>query len=187
MTAHFGLAAVLWTENLRAAFDFIDRIEAGFVQVNQFSVAEANIEYGGTKLSGTRPRALRREPGEPLHLAQDRHRQYRRAVRNGHVKRIAFIGLGNMGLPMSRNLLAAGFEVIGYDLPPACPCRRRAESGVDLADRPLPMPRGQADCVITMLPTGQDVREAYLADGGLLAASRPGALLIDSSTYFEHA
>lgn len=49
----FGLAAVLWTENLRAAFDFVDRIEAGFVQVNQFSVAEANIEYGGTKLSGT--------------------------------------------------------------------------------------------------------------------------------------
>ncbi len=49
----FGLAAVLWTENLRAAFDFIDRMDAGFVQVNQFAVAEANIEYGGTKLSGT--------------------------------------------------------------------------------------------------------------------------------------
>lgn len=49
----FGLAAVIWTENLRAAFDFIDRMNAGFVQVNQYSVAEANIEYGGTKLSGT--------------------------------------------------------------------------------------------------------------------------------------
>ena len=34
------------------SMEFIDRIEAGFVQVNQFSVAEASIEYGGTKISG---------------------------------------------------------------------------------------------------------------------------------------
>jgi acyl-CoA reductase-like NAD-dependent aldehyde dehydrogenase len=48
----YGLAATIFTENLPAAFDFISRIEAGFVQVNQFAVAEANIEYGGTKMSG---------------------------------------------------------------------------------------------------------------------------------------
>ena len=49
---NFGLAAVIWTQNLARALDFVDRIEAGFVQVNQFSVAEANIEYGGAKMSG---------------------------------------------------------------------------------------------------------------------------------------
>lgn len=49
---NFGLAAVIWTESLRNSFEFIDKINAGFVQVNQFSVAEANIEFGGTKLSG---------------------------------------------------------------------------------------------------------------------------------------
>ncbi len=48
----YGLAATIFTETLPAAFDFISRIEAGFVQVNQFAVAEANIEYGGTKMSG---------------------------------------------------------------------------------------------------------------------------------------
>ncbi|MEP7457314.1 aldehyde dehydrogenase family protein [Phyllobacterium sp. SB3] len=48
----YGLAATIFTQNLAAAFDFVARIEAGFVQVNQFSVAEANIEYGGTKMSG---------------------------------------------------------------------------------------------------------------------------------------
>ncbi len=48
----YGLAATIFTENLPAAFDFVSRIEAGFVQVNQFAVAEANIEYGGTKMSG---------------------------------------------------------------------------------------------------------------------------------------
>lgn len=96
------------------------------------------------------------------------------------MKRIAFIGLGNMGLPMTRNLLAGGFEVIGYDLSP----RARAaatDSGVALAASAAEA-AAQAECIITMLPTGQDVREAYLAEGGLLSASRPGALLIDSST-----
>jgi aldehyde dehydrogenase (NAD+) len=48
----FGLAAVIWTRDLARALEFVDRIEAGFVQVNQFSVAEANIEYGGAKMSG---------------------------------------------------------------------------------------------------------------------------------------
>lgn len=50
--SRYGLAAVLWTRDLARAMQFIDRIEAGFVQVNQYSVAEAAIEYGGTKLSG---------------------------------------------------------------------------------------------------------------------------------------
>jgi acyl-CoA reductase-like NAD-dependent aldehyde dehydrogenase len=48
----YGLAATIFTENLPAAFDFVSRVEAGFVQINQFAVAEANIEYGGTKMSG---------------------------------------------------------------------------------------------------------------------------------------
>ncbi len=50
--SRYGLAAVLWTRDLARAMEFVDRIEAGFVQVNQFSVAEASIEYGGTKISG---------------------------------------------------------------------------------------------------------------------------------------
>ncbi len=48
----YGLAAVLWTRDLARAMEFVDKIQAGFVQVNQFSVAEASIEYGGTKISG---------------------------------------------------------------------------------------------------------------------------------------
>ena len=47
-----GLAAVIWTRDLARSMQFIDRIQAGFVQVNQFSVAEASVEYGGTKISG---------------------------------------------------------------------------------------------------------------------------------------
>ncbi|MEP9367704.1 aldehyde dehydrogenase family protein [Xanthobacter sp. VNH20] len=48
----FGLAATVWTNDLSKAFQFIEQVDAGFVQVNQYAVAEANIEYGGTKMSG---------------------------------------------------------------------------------------------------------------------------------------
>jgi acyl-CoA reductase-like NAD-dependent aldehyde dehydrogenase len=54
------LAAVLWTRDLSRSMEFVDKIEAGFVQVNQFSVAEASVEYGGTKISGV-GRELSRE------------------------------------------------------------------------------------------------------------------------------
>jgi acyl-CoA reductase-like NAD-dependent aldehyde dehydrogenase len=50
--SRYGLAAVLWTRDLARSLEFVDKIEAGFVQVNQFSVAEASVEYGGTKISG---------------------------------------------------------------------------------------------------------------------------------------
>jgi acyl-CoA reductase-like NAD-dependent aldehyde dehydrogenase len=42
-----GLAAVIWTRDLARSMQFIDEVQAGFVQVNQFSVAEASVEYGG--------------------------------------------------------------------------------------------------------------------------------------------
>lgn len=96
------------------------------------------------------------------------------------MKRIAFIGLGNMGLPMSRNLVARGFEVIGYDIS-ACALASAVENGVIAASSAAQAAK-EADCIITMLPTGQHVRDSYLGENGLIAVSRPGSLLIDSST-----
>ncbi len=48
----YGLAANLWTRDLSRAFDYIDRIEAGFVQVNQCAAPRSNVSYGGLKMSG---------------------------------------------------------------------------------------------------------------------------------------
>jgi acyl-CoA reductase-like NAD-dependent aldehyde dehydrogenase len=48
----FGLSAVLWTQNLSRALQFVDEIEAGFVQVNQCVAPRANVSYGGLKMSG---------------------------------------------------------------------------------------------------------------------------------------
>ncbi len=94
--------------------------------------------------------------------------------------KIAFIGLGNMGLPMARNLLKAGHEVIGFDLSE----RQRdafAQAGGRCASS-IAEAVGGADVVITMLPAGEHVRAVYLGEDGVLAHAGQGALLIDSST-----
>lgn len=93
--------------------------------------------------------------------------------------RIGFIGLGNMGLPMARNLLKAGHAVLGFDVSPAAVERFAAAGGVRAREVAQ---AADAEAVITMLPSGKEVREVYLADRGILATARPGTLLIDSST-----
>ena len=94
--------------------------------------------------------------------------------------RIGFIGLGNMGLPMAKNLLKAGHGVQGFDIGKAQVIALAAAGGT-AADSARAAATG-VDTVITMLPAGQHVREVYLGDGGLLAAVGSGTLLIDCST-----
>ena len=48
----FGLAATVWTKDLKTALTATKRLEAGFVQVNQNLVVQPNLSYGGVKLSG---------------------------------------------------------------------------------------------------------------------------------------
>ncbi|MBD0670192.1 3-hydroxyisobutyrate dehydrogenase [Streptomyces sp. CBMA156] len=77
---------------------------------------------------------------------------------------------------MAANLVKAGHRVTGYDL--AAEARERAaERGVAVADSAEQVATG-AEVIITMLPTGRHVLEAY---EGLTAAAR-GALFVDCST-----
>jgi 3-hydroxyisobutyrate dehydrogenase len=93
---------------------------------------------------------------------------------------IGFIGLGNMGLPMSANLVKAGHTVTGFDLVAAA--REAAgKAGVTVAASAAEAVADK-DIVITMLPAGRHVLEAYCGDGGILESARPGTLLIDCST-----
>ncbi len=50
--SEFGLAATIWTTNLKTALDGAHQLEAGFVQVNQNLVVTSNLSYGGVKNSG---------------------------------------------------------------------------------------------------------------------------------------
>lgn len=92
---------------------------------------------------------------------------------------IAFIGVGNMGGPMARNLLKAGHAVSAFDLSAAVlePVLKAGAAKAASANDAVK----DADVVVTMLPAGHHVRSVYL-DNGILAAAKKGALLIDSST-----
>ena len=94
--------------------------------------------------------------------------------------KIGFVGLGNMGLPMAQNLVKAGHAVAGFDLSEYATERLAVGGGTRVNSAPDAC--HDAEIVITMLPAGEQVREVYLGDGGLLAAVAPGTLLIDSST-----
>jgi len=95
------------------------------------------------------------------------------------MNRIAFIGVGNMGGPMARNLVKAGHDVMVFDLS-ATAVDAVVRAGGKRANNANEAAR-DAEAIVTMLPAGQHVRGIYL-DDGLLANAQKGALIIDSST-----
>jgi 3-hydroxyisobutyrate dehydrogenase len=94
--------------------------------------------------------------------------------------RIGFVGLGNMGLPMAQNLLKAGHQVEGVDVNAAAVAKLKAAGGAGVETAKTAAAR--ADVVITMLPSGKEVREVYLGLSGIIENANAGTLLIDCST-----
>ena len=86
--------------------------------------------------------------------------------------RIGFIGLGNMGAPMARNLVTAGHDVTGHDVAGI------TVEGVTAAASAAAAAQDR-DAVVTMLPDGAILRAVY---AGIVPAARRGAALIDCST-----
>jgi 3-hydroxyisobutyrate dehydrogenase len=94
--------------------------------------------------------------------------------------KVAFIGLGNMGLPMALNLIKAGHEVLGFDLVQTQLDAFKVAGGIpkqSVAEAIL-----DADVIISMLPASRHVEALYLGDSGILAMAEPRSLLIDCST-----
>ncbi|CNH64626.1 putative 2-hydroxy-3-oxopropionate reductase [Yersinia frederiksenii] len=93
---------------------------------------------------------------------------------------VAFIGLGQMGTPMARNLIKQGHQLHVFDISPAAVaelvalgatgCRHAGEAAEG------------AEFVITMLPNGDLVREVLFGKDGVCSRLSPGALVIDMST-----
>lgn len=92
---------------------------------------------------------------------------------------VGFIGIGQMGKRMVNNLVRKGQKNIKvYDTIPSAlvglegvtPCKSAQEAAKD------------SEIVITMLPTGNIVKETLLADNGILKGISKNALFIDSST-----
>jgi 3-hydroxyisobutyrate dehydrogenase len=97
------------------------------------------------------------------------------------IKTIAFVGLGNMGVPMAAQLTAKGFALTLYDRRPEAVRAFVAAHGGRAAASLADAARG-ADAAITMLPDDTVVREVVLGEGGLASALAPGATVIDMGT-----
>lgn len=93
---------------------------------------------------------------------------------------IGFIGLGHMGTPMVTNLLKAGYQVKVYDLVTQT-VNQLGKQGA-IACRNLREVASDVDVVITMVQTGEQVRDICLTDGGLFVSARQNTLFIESST-----
>jgi 3-hydroxyisobutyrate dehydrogenase len=96
-------------------------------------------------------------------------------------RRTGFVGVGNMGYRMARNLAKAGFALTVRDADPAAQDRFAAEFGAVAAAAPGAF--AGAEVVVTMLPDGAAVRDAVLDwEGGIAAVLSPGAVVLDMSS-----
>jgi 2-hydroxy-3-oxopropionate reductase len=93
---------------------------------------------------------------------------------------IGFIGLGIMGAPMAKNLLDAGYDVVGYNRSQE-PVDEHVESGGERGDSPQDVAE-RGDVVITCLPDSPVVEDVLRRDDGVLAGVSAGTVLIDMST-----
>ncbi|WP_026674437.1 NAD(P)-dependent oxidoreductase [Alkalihalobacterium bogoriense] len=94
--------------------------------------------------------------------------------------KIGFIGLGTMGLPMTANLLQAGYEtyVVSRSRPPI-------EQALSMGAIEMESPKTlieQVDIVFTCLPLPASIYEVYDGDNGLIAGATSGKIIIDHST-----
>jgi 3-hydroxyisobutyrate dehydrogenase-like beta-hydroxyacid dehydrogenase len=100
-------------------------------------------------------------------------------------KKIAFIGTGKMGLPMSVLVAKAGYAVTAFDQSAARLAAAR-EQGISVATSPADAVSGRA-VVITSLPDDSALRAVMLGSTGLIAAMAPTSILIETSTVSAEA
>lgn len=96
------------------------------------------------------------------------------------MKKVGFIGIGTIGMPMARNIVRGGYDVTVFDLAPAR-IAEMCEFGAKAAGSIAEAAKGQ-DIVITMLPDAPDVEGAALGAGGILESIGRDAIYIDMST-----
>jgi len=95
-------------------------------------------------------------------------------------KTVGFVGLGIMGLPMAKNLLDAGFPVVGNNRSQA-PVDELVEYGGERAETPREAAE-RSDVVLTCLPDTAVVEAVVHAEDGVLAGVSEGMTVVDCST-----
>lgn len=85
-----------------------------------------------------------------------------------------------MGLPMAKNLVKAGYDIIAYDMLEA-PLQNVAQSGAKAASSVVEVAKS-ADIIITMLPNSPHVQTVVLGENGVLGNAKPGTIIVDMSS-----
>ena len=94
--------------------------------------------------------------------------------------RLGFIGLGHLGSPIARRLVAAGFPMVVYDRDPA-KTADLTSLGADASPHPRTL-ANEVDVVMSCLPEESSVEDVYLGSGDVLRSARPGTRIIELST-----
>ncbi|MCM3650383.1 NAD(P)-dependent oxidoreductase [Metabacillus litoralis] len=94
--------------------------------------------------------------------------------------KLAFIGLGNMGFPMSRNLVNAGYSVYGVNR--SKQRENEFEKIGGFVGKTIKELANEMDVIMTCLPLPSDVEDVYLGEEGLITHGRENLVLIDFST-----
>lgn len=96
------------------------------------------------------------------------------------MKKIGFIGLGKMGLPMAKNLCKAGFEVY------VCSSNEASQAEVVAEGAQAAESYGwmavNCEAVITIVPADKEIKEIYLSEDGLIANAAEGVVFIDMTS-----
>ena len=95
-------------------------------------------------------------------------------------KKVGFIGLGIMGMPMTRNLIKAGFEVTVYNRT-VSKAEQLVSERTRKADSPAEVAEG-SPVVITIVSDTPDVESVILGENGVIEGIKPGSVIIDMST-----
>jgi len=91
--------------------------------------------------------------------------------------KFGYVGVGLMGLPMTKHLLSKGHSVVAYDIVP----EKAHAAGAKVADSPAGVCAG-VDAVLLNLPTNEAVEDAVFGAKGMASALKPPQLVVDFST-----
>ena len=92
---------------------------------------------------------------------------------------IGFIGAGNMGLPMIKNLIKKGFQLKVYDINPKI-TKRLDKDNIKTVNNLRAVANNKF--IISILPDTQNVESVFNTDSGITSYLKPGTIVIDMST-----
>ena len=97
------------------------------------------------------------------------------------MKKIGFIGLGTMGLPMVKNLLKAGYDLTVYNRT-TNKTKGLVEQGVKVMSSPAEVAKAGCQVIFTMLTADKAVEDVVFGPGGLAEGVSAGQIVVDAST-----